>query len=121
MVTRPSWDLYFLNIAEAVATRSSCSRASVGAVIVQDHIIVSTGYNGAPAGEDHCEHECLDLACREHSCPVSIHAEANAIVYASRYDTVGATIYTTLKPCPTCSLLIKAAGITNTVYLREGM
>lgn len=127
---RPSWDAYFTIIADAVALRADCSRRQVGAVIVSpDHRIVSTGYNGASAGEP----GCLTGACPRgllsysevqeftnyDSGPgkcISVHAEANALLYANRADTRGATIYITDPPCPTCAKLLAAAGITRTVY-----
>lgn len=123
---RPDWDEYFLGIAQAVATRADCTRRKVGAVIVKDRRIVSTGYNGAPSGAV----GCLDGACpRAHSdvppmssydtgagsC-ISIHAEANAIVYADGLRTVGATLYCTDEPCDGCKRLIAAAGIENVVH-----
>lgn len=122
-VERPSWGVYFSAIAYCVATRADCTRAKVGAVVVKDNRIVSTGYNGAPAGEPGCE------ACpRRHSSVepgssydsgegycVAIHAEANALLYADRDKTVGAMLYVTKDPCEGCSRLIKAAGIAGVV------
>lgn len=121
---RPDWDDYFLNIAKAVAARADCSRRATGAVIVKNRRIVSTGYNGTPPG---------GLSCLKGDCPratmknilhgsadysncISIHAEANAIAYANRADTEGATIYLTSDPCDMCSKLIKAAGIVRVVH-----
>lgn len=121
---RPDWDLYFLGIAEAVAERADCTRRKVGAVIVKDHRIVSTGYNGAPAGQ----RGCIDGSCPRGlmsladvpagssydtgpgSC-IAVHAEANAIIYGD-YDRMhGATIYVTDSPCDGCQRLIDGAGI----------
>jgi len=90
---RPNWDQYFINIAEKVATRSTCPRASVGAVIVRDNHILSTGYNGAPHGEPHCiEVGCLMI--NDH-CDRTIHAETNAVVQAAKYgvNINGSTLY----------------------------
>jgi dCMP deaminase len=118
---RPTWDDYFLGIAYAVAARADCSRAQVGAVIVKDHRIVATGYNGAPAG---------DPGCLEGNCPrtqinpepgsnydncIALHAEQNALLYADRDKCEGAIMYTTRTPCPTCWKLIRGAGIRHTV------
>lgn len=124
--SRPDWDEYFLGVATAVAARADCTRRRVGAVIVKDKRIVSTGYNGAPKGTI----GCLEGACpRAHSdappmssydtgvgsC-IAVHAEANAIVYADGLRTVGATLYCTDKPCDGCRRLIAAAGIERVVY-----
>lgn len=121
---RPNWDEYYLGIARAVSRRGECLRRRVGAVIVRDYSIVSTGYNGAPAGE---------VSCLQGGCPravsdatpgtdyaaygcVAIHAEANAIIRAGRDRCLGATIYVTSKPCDMCEPLIKAAGIERVIY-----
>lgn len=132
---RPNWDEYFLRIARAVATRADCRRRQYGAVVVANHRIVSTGYNGAPAGEP----GCLAGACprglltydevREFSdyengpgrC-ISIHAEANAIIYANYERLTGATIFVSDilansgQPCSACDKLIRGAGIRRVVY-----
>lgn len=124
MSERPDWDTYYLNIAEAVSRRAECTRRKVGAVIVRDHSIVATGYNGAPSGF----RSCLDGACpRAHSSAspgtdyaisgcTAIHAETNAIIRAGRERTLGATIYITHKPCDLCTPLIEAAGIARIVH-----
>lgn len=126
-VERMPWDEYFKNIAKAVSLRADCRRAKHGAVIVKDNRIVSTGYNGAPAGSakscilGHCprglksEAELAHLAGDYADC-IACHAEQNAIAYANHSDTVGATIYITGKPCPMCEKLIQAAGISKVVY-----
>lgn len=120
---RPDWDIYYLQIAEAVSERAECTRRKVGAVIVRDQSIVGTGYNGAPAGEP----SCLDGECPRatSSCPpgtgygatgcVAIHAEANAIIRAGRERTLGATLYCTHEPCTLCTPLVAAAGIREVV------
>jgi dCMP deaminase len=121
---RPGWDEYYLGIAEAVSRRGECSRRQVGAVIVREHSIVGTGYNGAPAGQA----SCLDGACPRAALDVVpgtgyaatgchvIHAEANALIRAGRERTLGATLYVTCAPCDLCSPLIEAAGITRVVH-----
>lgn len=80
---RPDWNTYFINIAKEVAKRSTCPRASVGAVIVKDNRILSTGYNGAPPGEPHC----TDVGClmENNHCERTIHAETNAVAQAAKF------------------------------------
>jgi dCMP deaminase len=114
---RPSWDEYFMAIARAVATRATCSRRSVGAVIVKDKRILATGYNGAPIGMRHCDHTGgADM--RDGHCARSTHAEQNALVQAARHgiSIAGGTIYCTDNPCLTCAKLLINAGITRVVY-----
>jgi dCMP deaminase len=114
---RPSWDQYFIAITRAVATRATCSRRSVGAVIVKDKRILATGYNGAPIGMRHCDHsDGGDL--RDGHCARSTHAEQNALVQAARHGTsiAGATLYCTDHPCLTCAKLLVNAGIVRVVY-----
>lgn len=116
-VDRPSWDEYFMNIAKAVASRSTCSRRSVGALVVKDKRILATGYNGAPAGLRHCDHTGgADM--RDGHCARSTHAEQNAIVQAARHGTMidGATVYCTAQPCLTCAKLLVNAGVKRVVY-----
>lgn len=126
---RPDWNQYFLNIAAAVSMRGECTRAQVGAVIVKNRRIVATGYNGAPAGAP----SCLDGACPRASSDVepgssydtgpgaciSIHAEANALLYADRDNCEGATLYATHIPCGGCTKLIAGAGISYVVIPAE--
>lgn len=114
---RPSWDAYFAGITRAVATRSTCSRRSVGAVLVKDKLILATGYNGAPAGLRHCNHaDGADLISGH--CARSTHAEQNAIVQAAKHgiSIEGATLYCSNNPCLTCAKLLINAGITRIVY-----
>lgn len=116
-VDRPSWDEYFMNIAKAVASRSTCSRRSVGALVVREKRILATGYNGAPAGLRHCDHtDGADM--RDGHCARSTHAEQNAIVQAARHGTMidGATVYCTAQPCLTCAKLLVNAGVKRVVY-----
>lgn len=121
---RPDWDKYFMEITELVATRTTCLRRSVGAVIVKENRILSTGYNGAPAGLEHC----LEIGCmrekmnipsgeRQELCR-GIHAEQNAIVQAARFGVslLDATIYITTQPCITCAKLIINVGIKRVIY-----
>lgn len=124
-MSRPTWDQYFLQIAEAVAARSDCERSKVGAVIVKDRRIRATGYNGAPAGLPgcwSCPRRTSGATPGESSYSegptrcVAIHAEANAILHCDRGDLEGATLYITRGPCYACQKLVAAAGIDRVVY-----
>ncbi len=115
---RVDWHTYFMNIASQVATRSTCDRKHVGAVIVRDKTILSTGYNGSIRGRPHCDDVGHDID-NEH-CVATIHAEANAILQAAKNGVMidGAEIYTTASPCWNCFKLIANAGI-RTIYYGE--
>ena len=127
MISRPNWDDYYLNIAKAVSARGDCVRAQHGAVVVKDHKIVSTGYNGTPAGDERScgsTGQCpraLDQTAQhakgEYDLCWSTHAEANALLRASWGDLLGATLYITGQPCPGCSKLIDSAGIERIVHV----
>jgi len=122
---RPSWDTYFMEIAVLVSKRSTCLRRSVGAVIVKDRRILSTGYNGAPSGIRHClETGCLrermKVASGErHELCRGIHAEQNAIIQAAYHGVSirGASLFCTNLPCSICAKMIINAGIQSVVYL----
>ena len=113
---RVPWDQYFMNIAQVVASRSTCPRKFVGAVIVRDRTILSTGYNGSIRGLPHCS----DVGCvmEEGHCISTVHAEANAIIQAARNGVSigGAEIYTTASPCWPCFKLIANAGLSRVYY-----
>ncbi|MGC4089299.1 MAG: dCMP deaminase family protein [Polyangiaceae bacterium] len=113
---RASWDEYFMAIAQEVATRSTCDRKHVGAVIVRDKMILTTGYNGSIRGLAHCDDEGHMM--EEGHCVRTVHAEANAIVQAAcngvRVD--GADIYVTASPCFGCFKLIANAGLRRIVF-----
>lgn len=117
-MTRVDWNDYFMNIAHQVATRSTCDRKHVGAVIVRDKTILSTGYNGSIRGLPHCDD--VGHLMEEGHCVATVHAEANAIIQAAkngvRIDE--AELYTTASPCWSCFKLIANAGI-RTVYFGE--
>ena len=123
---RPNWDQYFMEIAEIVKKRSTCLRRLVGAVIVKDNRILSTGYNGAPKGLKHCiETGCIRAKTNvpsgeRHELCRGLHAEQNAIIQAAVFGTAidGATIYTTLSPCVLCTKMIINSGIKR-IVLRE--
>ena len=116
---RPTWDEYFMNIANEVAQRSTCERAQVGAVIVTEKRILTTGYNGSPRGLQHCS----DVGCLIDNghCVRTLHAEQNAIIQAALHGviTAGATLYVTHQPCFLCAKMIINAGITQIVYDHE--
>lgn len=117
-VDRPSRHEVYMNIALMMARRSTCTRASVGAALVQDYRVISTGYVGAPAGLQHC----TDIGCRIDEkvggCIRTIHAEANAIVFAAKtgISTKGSVLYTTHEPCIACAKMLINAGVTRVVY-----
>ena len=122
---RPDWDSYFLLIAKVVASRSTCLRRQVGAVLVKDRQILSTGYNGAPKGVSHCEttgclREKLGIPSGErHEFCRGSHAEINAIAQAAAagVSTQGCVIYCTHEPCVYCTKALINAGCRRVVYL----
>jgi dCMP deaminase len=113
---RADWDSYFMQIAQVVATRATCDRKHVGALLVRDRIILSTGYNGSIRGMPHCD-DAGHMLENGH-CVATIHAEANSILQAARNGVriEGADIYTTASPCWPCFKLIANAGIRRIVY-----
>ena len=113
---RVDWHTYFMNIARQAATRSTCDRKQVGAVIVRDRTILSTGYNGSIRGMPHCD-DVGHLMEGGH-CVATIHAEANAILQAAKNGVriEGAEIYTTASPCWGCFKLIANSGIRSIFY-----
>ena len=123
---RPSWDSYFIQIAEIVKTRSTCIRRQVGAVLVNDkRQIVSTGYNGVPRGIKHCtKANCTKLyeesGERNELCP-AVHAELNAILQAATasFSPEGTTLYTTTRPCSSCTMAILNVGIKRVVFVED--
>lgn len=121
---RPSWDSYFMQIAQLVASRSTCLRRQVGAVIVKDKQILSTGYNGSPSGLKHCgEVGCLREILntqpgeRTEICR-AVHAEQNALLQAAKHGVAieGADMYTSVQPCVLCTKMIINAGIKRVIY-----
>ena len=121
---RPSWDQYFMDITRLVATRSTCLRRQVGAILVKDRNILATGYNGVPSGISHCEtvgclRERLKVPSGErHELCRGLHAEQNAIIQAARHgiNIDGATLYCTTMPCIICTKMLINAGISTIVY-----
>ncbi len=126
-MNRPSWDEYFMQMAELTAQRSTCLRRQVGAIIVKEKHIIATGYNGAPKGLPHCEElggclrEKLEIPSGErHELCRALHAEQNAIIQAATLgqSIEGATIYITHQPCIICAKMIINAGISRIVIRR---
>ena len=122
---RPTWDTYFMDITVLVAKRSTCTRRAVGAVVVRDKRILTTGYNGAPSGISHCGvvgclRERLNITSgQRHELCRGIHAEQNAIIQAAFHGVSirGATLYCTNLPCSICAKMIINAGISKIIYL----
>ncbi len=136
--SRPSWDVYFMDIAHVVARRSNCCSRKVAALIIKDKRIISTGYNGTPRGTANCdEGGCARCWARIHGgetagsgtvqagmqleeCTCS-HGEENAIVQASYHGVSikGATLYTTFSPCLMCAKMCINSGITEIIFAAE--
>lgn len=116
MSIRAGWDEYFMRIALDVASRSTCDRRHVGAVLVRDRNILSTGYNGSISGMPHCD-EVGHMMENGH-CIATIHAEANAIIQAAKngVNINGASIYTTASPCWNCFKIIVNAGMKRVFF-----
>lgn len=125
-LNRPSWDTYYLDIAKAVSARGDCVRAQHGAVVVKEHKIVATGYNGTPVGD---ERSCgasggcpraLDPNAKHSEGNYDLcwatHAESNALLRAAWADLQGATVYITGQPCGGCTKLLNSAGIARYVW-----
>ncbi len=116
---RPDWDSYFMKIAFAVSERSTCDRAFIGCVLVLEKRILTTGFNGSPTGQPHCDdvgHLMVDGHCVR-----TIHAETNAIIQAALHgvSTRGCTCYVTHFPCINCAKVLVNAGITRLVYCQD--
>ncbi len=119
---RPSWDEYFMEVATVVARRATCLHRQIGAILVKDKHILTTGYNGAPAGLAHC----LDMACARDRVPSGerqelcrgLHAEQNSLIQAARHGiaVAGATLYCTTEPCSLCTKMLINAGIVRVVF-----
>ncbi len=123
-MARPTWDQYFIDITHLVATRSTCLRRQVGALLVKDRNILATGYNGSPSGIRHCEEtgclrERLQVPSGErHELCRGLHAEQNAIIQAARHgvNIDGSTLYCNTMPCSICTKMLINAGIRRIVY-----
>jgi len=121
---RPSNDEYFMEMAQLVSSRSTCLRRKVGAVIVKEKRVLSTGYNGSPKGTKHCEElGCIRVKMNvpsgtRHELCRGVHAEQNAVTQAAYFGVSvdGATIYTTTYPCSMCAKILINAGIREIIY-----
>jgi len=121
---RPTWDEYFLEMARVIASRATCLRRSVGALLVRDKRILATGYNGAPAGLPHCQ----EVGCRRQELGVAsgerqelcrgLHAEQNAIIQGALHGVSvrGSVLYCTTQPCVICAKMLINAGVQRVVY-----
>ena len=126
-MSRPSWDEYFMQVTRVVGSRSTCLRRQLGAVIVKDKRILSTGYNGPPSGLDHC----LDVGCLRQQMEIpsgerfelcrGLHAEQNAIIQAAYHGVSirDSVIYSSAQPCVTCAKMIINSGIKKIIYEEE--
>ncbi|MDD1767669.1 MAG: dCMP deaminase family protein [Methanomassiliicoccales archaeon] len=124
---RPDNDAYFMRMAELVASRSTCLRRQVGAVVVKEKRVLTTGYNGAPKGLKHCgevgcvrEQNNVESGTRHELCR-GVHAEQNAVIQAAYFGVSikDASIYTTNFPCVLCAKIIVNAGIREVIYKDE--
>lgn len=125
---RPSWDEYFMEVANAIAKRATCDRGRSGCVIARDHQVLATGYVGAPSGLPHCDeagHKLKRLVNEDGTtsthCVRTVHAEQNAICQAARRGTPikGATLYCRMTPCRSCAMMIINCGIVRVVCERR--
>jgi dCMP deaminase len=121
---KPSFDDIYMELAANLAKKSHCVRAKVGAVLTKDTRIVSLGYNGPPAGTHNCDEEWPGVGCARDSkgsCSLALHAEQNAILYASKNNVSieGSTLYVTLSPCISCARIIFTTGIKKVFFLNS--
>lgn len=121
---KPSFDEIYMDLAEKLALRSHCVKAKVGAVLTKDTRIISLGYNGPPAGTHNCDEVWPEEGCprdSKGSCSLALHAEQNAILYATKNNIAmeGATLYVTLSPCIACARVIFTIGIKKVYYLNS--
>jgi dCMP deaminase len=125
---RPSWDDYFLELANAASSRATCDRGKSGCVIVRDKQVLATGYVGSPAGLPHCDDvgHLMKKVIQENGeisehCLRTVHAEQNAICQAAKrgISIEGATVYTRMTPCRTCAMLLINCGIKKVVCERK--
>ena len=118
---KPSFDEIYMELAEKLALRSHCVKAQVGAVLTKETRIVSLGYNGPPAGTHNCDEVWPETGCARDSkgsCSLALHAEQNAILYATKNNVSmeNATLYVTLSPCIACARVIFTTGIRRVFY-----
>ncbi len=123
-MNRPSFDEIYMELAQNLARKSHCVKIKVGSVLTKDTRIVSLGYNGPPAGTHNCDEEWPNEGCprdSKGSCSLALHAEQNAILYASKNGVLveGCTLYVTLSPCLPCARIIYTMGIKKVIYLNS--
>jgi len=123
-MSKPSFDVIYMELAQKLAQRSHCVKMHVGAVLTKDTRIVSLGYNGPPAGTHNCDVDWPEHGCprdSKGSCSLALHAEQNAILYASKNNVSveGSTLYITLSPCIACARIIFTTGIRKVIYLNS--
>ena len=118
-MNRQNWEEYFMSIAFQVATRSTCDRNHVGAVLVREKMILSTGYNGSIRGLDHCDD--VGHLMENGSCIRTVHAEANAIAQAARngVNCSDSELYVTTSPCWNCFKLVANAGVKKIYFSKS--
>ena len=122
---KPSFDSIYMDLAQSLALRSHCTRAQVGAVLTKDTRIISIGYNGPPQGTHNCDEDFHEEGgCPKDSkgsCSLALHAEQNAILYASKNGASieGSTIYVTLSPCISCARIIYSMKIKRVIFLNS--
>ena len=125
---RPSWDEYFMEVANSIAKRATCDRGRSGCVIARDNQVLATGYVGAPAGLPHCDEAGHQLKQTVHEdgsmtthCVRTVHAEQNAICQAAKNGVAikGATLYCRMTPCRTCAMMIINCGVVRVVCERK--
>lgn len=123
-MAKPEFDDIYMDLAVKIAQRSHCIKRHVGAVLTRETRIISVGYNGPPAGTHNCDEEFPETGCAvdsKGSCTLAIHAEQNAILYATKnkVDINGSTLYVSLSPCLACARIIFTMGVTRLVYLNS--
>jgi dCMP deaminase len=121
---KPAFDDIYMELAINLSKRSHCVKAQVGAVLTKDTRIISVGYNGPPAGTHNCDIEWPETGCprdSKNSCSLALHAEQNAILYATKSNVSleGSTVYVTLAPCIACARVIYTVGIKKVIYLNS--
>ena len=119
---KPTFDEIYMELAQNLSRKSHCVKAKVGAVLTKDTRIVSLGYNGPPAGTHNCDEVWPETGCprdSKGSCSLALHAEQNAILYASKNNVAidGCTLYVTLSPCLACARVIYTLGIRKVIFL----
>jgi dCMP deaminase len=123
-MSKPAYDDIFMELAVNLSKRSHCVKRQVGAVLTKDTRIISIGYNGPPAGTHNCDEEWPETGCPRDSrgsCSLALHAEENAILYATKNGTQikDSTLYVTLAPCLACARIVYSVGITKVIYLNS--